>query len=139
MTPIQYWIYLALVTAVLAWIAAQGLRSSDPVHRRLATVAVILAGISLLWFGAPPLAMLTGWQVLVDIVSDFERLVGVAWWLVLAGLAIALLERIGWPYLVGRGFTIPRLLPQIMRAVIVSIAFLGIVSALFEQSLTGLL
>ena len=139
MTPIQYWFYLALVTAVLAWIAVQGLRSGDPVHRRLATVAVILFGISLVWFAAPPLAMLTGQQVLVDIVNDVERLVGVAWWLVLTILAIALLERIGWPYLAKRGFTVPRLLPQIMRAVIVAIAFLGVVSSLFEQSLTGLL
>src|SRR5258708_8096188 len=108
--------------------------SGVPSHRRLATMAVILFGISLLWFGAPPLAMLTGQQVLVDIVNDVGRLVGVAWWLVLTVLALALLERIGWPYLAQRRLAVPPLLPPIIRAVIVAVPLPRAASPPFEQA-----
>lgn len=136
---VQYWFYLAAVAALLGWAAVVGLRSQERVHRRLAGVAVLLFGITLVWFGAQPLAALSESPVLIGIAGDMIRLVGVAWWLVLALLVIVLLDRVVWPHFAARGMNVPRLLPQIIRAVVVATAFFGIVSSLFEQSLTGLL
>lgn len=139
MMSVQYWIYLAIAAGLLGWVASIGLRSGEHLHRRLAWVALLLFAITVVWFAAAPLAALTGSPIVTGIVGDLVRLVGVAWWLVLALLVMVLLDRIGWPHLAGRGINVPRLLPQIVHAVIVAIAFFGIVSSLFEQSLTGLL
>lgn len=139
MVPLQYWIYLALIGAVALWFAVRFLRSDDRLRQRIGFMTLALLAVTTVWVTTPRLAALTGSEVVIGIADDAVRLLRVAWWLVLAVLAVLVVERYVWSGLPKRGVPIPRLLPQIVRALILVIAFFGIISALTDQSVAGVL
>jgi small-conductance mechanosensitive channel/CRP-like cAMP-binding protein len=139
MVPLQYWIYLAVIAAGALWLAVRGLRSDDRLRQRVGFMTLVLLAVTAIWVATPRLAMLSGSQIIIGVADDIVRLLRVAWWLVLAVLGVLLVERYVWSTLPRRGVPIPRLLPQIVRALILVIAFFGIISALTDQSVAGVL
>lgn len=137
--PAQYWIYLAAVALAMVWLAASGLRSRDPVRRRLSVMGVVLLGTTALWLGGPRLAASFESAVLKGLIADFARFFGVLWWLILAFILLVVLERFVWRALDRRQIAVPKLLKDVVRALVLIVAMFGIVSAAFDQPFTGVL
>lgn len=67
--------------------------------------------------------------------------IGISLWLTLAWLVIRVLDDILWPLFLERrlGYTIPRLLKDLVRLMVVVVAVGVIISVVFEKSITGFL
>ncbi|MBL8654882.1 MAG: mechanosensitive ion channel, partial [Alphaproteobacteria bacterium] len=137
--PIHYWVYLALIAVAIAWIAAKGLRDTDPARRRLAGLAISLLAMTALWLGMPLIAQHIDHPFLQGIVQDLARVFGVAWWLNLSLLAWVGMERFVWRGLDRRGVQVPKLLKDVVRALVAVLSLFGVVSAASDQPLTGML
>jgi small-conductance mechanosensitive channel/CRP-like cAMP-binding protein len=137
--PGHYWIYLAAIGLGMAWLAASGLRSRDPVRRRLSVMGLVLLASTGLWLGGPRLAEHLESPTVKGLVADAARLFGVLWWLILAVIASVVLERFVWRALDRRHIAVPKLLKDVVRALVTIVALFGIVSAAFDQSFTGVL
>jgi len=137
--PAHYWVYAAALVALIAWFGLRGMRSNDTAARRLTWVGGGLIATTALWLGLPLLAALVGVPVVGGLLIDAARLFGVAWWLVLAFFAIVALERFVWRALDRRQIGVPKLLKDVVRALVLVVAMFGVVSAAFDQSFTGVL
>lgn len=139
MIPAQYWLYLAAVGAAILWIVAAGLRSSDRARRRLSALGLVLIATAVVWIGGPYAAKRTGSPLLQGIAEDVSRVFGVLWWLILGFIALVTLERFVWRGLEGRGIAVPKLLKDVIRALVAILSLFGVISAAFDQPLTGVL
>ncbi len=109
-----------------------------PVANILALLPVLLV-IALLdmalpgWAGVADLTKLTGgW-------AQAHRLLSALWWLVLGLFLFLALEGVIWRALQARSIAPPKLLVDLVRALVFVVAVFGALSALFDQTLTGLL
>ncbi len=68
-------------------------------------------------------------------------IIGICLWLSFAWLVIRLIDDFAWPLILERrlGYTIPRLLKDLVRFIVVIVAVGVIVSVVFEKSITGFL
>jgi small-conductance mechanosensitive channel/CRP-like cAMP-binding protein len=139
MIPAQYWLYLAAVGAAILWIVAAGLRSSDRARRRLSALGLVLIATAAVWIGGPYAARQTGSPLIRGIAEDVSRVFGVLWWLILGFIALVTLERFVWRGLEGRGIAVPKLLKDVIRALVAILSLFGVISAAFDQPLTGVL
>ena len=137
--PAHYWIYLAAVALVMLWVAAAGMRSRDPVRRRLSVLGIVLLIATALWVGGPKLAGQLQSPTLKGLIADAARVFGVLWWVLLAFMSLVGLERFVWRALDKREIAVPKLLKDVVRALVLIVALFGIVSAAFDQSFTGVL
>jgi len=137
--PLHYWVYLGVIAVAMAWIAIKGLRAADQSRRRLSGLAILLLAATALWLGAPLAAQHIASPFLQGIVQDLGRVFGVTWWLVLGLLIWVGLERFVWRGLDKRGVLVPKLLKDVVRALVAILSLFGIVSAAFDQPLTGML
>ena len=137
--PAHYWIYLAAVALAMLWVAASGMRSHDPVRRRLSVLGIVLLVATALWVGGPKLAGQFASPTLKGLIADAARVFGVLWWVLLAFMLLVGLERFVWRALDRRSIAVPKLLKDVVRALVLIVALFGIVSAAFDQSFTGVL
>jgi small-conductance mechanosensitive channel/CRP-like cAMP-binding protein len=137
--PTHYWIYLAAIALAMVWIAAAGMRSADAVRRRLSVMGLVLLGATALWLGGPKLAEQFASPMVKGLIADAARVFGVLWWVILAFMALVVLERFVWRALDSRRIAVPKLLKDVVRALVMIVALFGIVSAAFDQSFTGVL
>jgi small-conductance mechanosensitive channel/CRP-like cAMP-binding protein len=114
-------------------------RLSDPGQRRIALVGLILAAVSFLWVVLPQAASFSGMPAVIMVAKPAVRLVGAVWWILFATLVIVILERFVWDALIKRGVVVPKLMIDLARALVIVFTGLGIVSAIFEESIAGLL
>lgn len=114
-------------------------RLTDPGLRRTALTAQALAIVSILWLAVPPFAMMGGIEWLDSPTRPLIRLLAALWWILLAVLLIVNIERFVWASLARRGVIVPRLMIDLARALVIVFTGLGIVSAIFEQTIAGLL
>lgn len=109
-----------------------------PVAHILALLPVLLL-IALIDMGLP------GWLGVADSTAlaggwaQAHRLLSAVWWLVLGLFLFLALEVIIWRALQARSMTPPKLLVDLVRALVFVVAVFGALSALFDQTLTGLL
>jgi small-conductance mechanosensitive channel/CRP-like cAMP-binding protein len=109
-----------------------------PVARILALLPVLLViwlTDSMLprWAGVADAAALTGgW-------AQAHRLMSAMWWLVLGLFLFLALEGIIWRALQNRRIAVPKLMVDLVRALVFVVGVFGAISALFDQTLTGLL
>jgi len=137
--PAHYWIYIAAVALAMVWVAAAGMRSHDPVRRRLSVLGLVLLVATALWVGGPKLAAQFQSPTVKGLIADAARLFGVLWWVLLAFMSLVGLERFVWRALDKRKIAVPKLLKDVVRALVMIVALFGIVSAAFDQSFTGVL
>jgi small-conductance mechanosensitive channel/CRP-like cAMP-binding protein len=137
--PVHYWLYAAALVALVVWFGLRGMRSTDTAARRLTWVGGVLIASTALWLGLPAIAAWVGLPVVSGLLSDAARLFGVVWWLVFAFFAIVVLERFVWRALDRREIGVPKLLKDVVRALVLVVAMFGVVSAAFDQSFTGVL
>ncbi len=137
--PAHYWIYLAAVALAMLWLAVAGMRSRDPVRRRLSALGIVLLVATALWVGGPKLAGQFASPTLKGLIADAARVFGVLWWVLLAFILLVGLERFVWRTLDKRKIAVPKLLKDVVRALVMIVALFGIVSAAFDQSFTGVL
>ena len=138
-TPAHYWIYAAIIAFATIWFAFAGLRSPEPSHRRLSLIGVCLLAATGAWLGLPLLAARLGSPIVQGLLGDAGRLFGVVWWIIFALFALVLLERFVWRILESREVGAPKLLKDVVRALVLIVAMFGIVSAAFDESFTGVL
>jgi small-conductance mechanosensitive channel/CRP-like cAMP-binding protein len=138
-TPAHYWLYAAIVAIATVWFAVAGLRSPDPAHRRLSLIGVALLAATGAWLGLPLLAARLQSPIAQGLLGDAARLFGIAWWIVFALFALVVLERFVWRILESREVGAPKLLKDVVRALVLIVAMFGVVSAAFDQSFTGVL
>jgi small-conductance mechanosensitive channel/CRP-like cAMP-binding protein len=139
MIPVQYWFYLAAAAAAILWIAVTGLRAADRTRRRLSALTLVLIATTAVWIGGPYLAKQTGSQLIQGLAEDVARVFGVLWWLILGFIALVTLERFVWRGLDAREVAVPKLLKDVIRALVAILSLFGVISAAFDQPLTGLL
>ncbi|MCZ8124405.1 MAG: mechanosensitive ion channel family protein [Magnetospirillum sp.] len=137
--PLQYWIYLGAIVLAILWVVAAGLRSDDRTRRRLSALGLVLIGTTIVWVGGPYAAKATGSPLLQGIVEDVARVFGVLWWLILGFIVLVTLERFVWRGLEARGIATPKLLKDVIRALVAVLSAFGVISAAFDQPLTGVL
>jgi small-conductance mechanosensitive channel/CRP-like cAMP-binding protein len=129
---------LALGALATAWLMRRRARTSDKALRRLLAIAVALLGLSASWVLAPRLPGAASPE-LAPYVGAFGRAIGTLWWLTLAFFAFTVLERFVWTSFAQRGVQVPKLLIDVVRAVVFVFTALGLVSALFEETIAGML
>ena len=129
---------LALGALATAWLMRRRARTSDKALRRLLAIAVALLGLSASWVLAPRLPGAASPE-LAPYVGAFGRAIGTLWWLTLAFFAFTVLERFVWTSYAQRGVQVPKLLIDVVRAVVFVFTALGLVSALFEETIAGML
>jgi small-conductance mechanosensitive channel/CRP-like cAMP-binding protein len=127
---------LVAVAIALLWLRR---RLHDAGLRRTALVGLILAVTTLVWLLLPALGRLTESAALQMVVNSLVRLFGALWWVLCATLVIVMLERYVWAALNRRGVAVPKLMIDLARALVIVFTGLGIVSAIFEESIAGLL
>ncbi|HEX2116648.1 MAG TPA: mechanosensitive ion channel family protein [Alphaproteobacteria bacterium] len=98
----------------------------------LAVIALIDMGLPG-WSGVPDTTKLVGgW-------AQLHRLLSAAWWLVLGLFLFLSLEVVIWRALQAHKMAPPKLLVDLVRALVFVVAIFGALSAFFDQTLTGLL
>ncbi len=138
-TPIHHWVYLAAIVLAMGWLAINGLKSRDPVRRRLSVMGIVLFAATGIWLGGPKIAEQLESPLLKGLIADAARVFGVLWWVILAFILLVVLERFVWRALDRREIAVPTLLKDVVRALVMIVALFGIVSAAFDQSFTGVL
>ncbi len=140
MTSFTIPVILALIAlaALMGWLAYQRHIAQDAAQRRLFAMALGLAAASAIWIAMPRLPSIMGFEALKPFVGAIGRFIGTLWWLLLALLAFTVLDRFVWTSLTRRGFQVPKLLIDVVRAIVFVFMILGIISALFEETITGL-
>jgi small-conductance mechanosensitive channel/CRP-like cAMP-binding protein len=109
-----------------------------PVANILALLPVLLA-IALLDMALPGWAGVADLTKLTDGWAQAHRLLSALWWLVLGLFLFLALEVVIWRALQARSIAPPKLLVDLVRALVFVVAVFGALSALFDQTLTGLL
>lgn len=137
--PVQYLIYSVMTATAAAWLGFVAARARSAQRRRLAIILLALLVVTIIWIGLPPLARRYGTAFVVEIADGVSRLFGVLWWLIFCLLLIVVLERVVWPRLPRYGMQVPKLLPEIVRGLVIALAGLGIIGALSDQPVTGVL
>jgi small-conductance mechanosensitive channel/CRP-like cAMP-binding protein len=100
-----------------------------PVLAVIALIDMALPG----WSGAADITKLPeGW-------AQLHRLLSAAWWLILGLFLFLALEVVIWRALQARRMAPPKLLVDLVRALVFVVAVFGALSAFFDQTLTGLL
>jgi small-conductance mechanosensitive channel/CRP-like cAMP-binding protein len=135
---IPFLMLLAMIVIAIAWLAHRRARTGDGALRRLLAAMIALLALTACWMTAPRLSSTVG-PAIAPYVGAISRAVATLWWLTLAFFAFTLLERFVWTSFARRGMQVPKLLIDIVRAVVFVFMALGLVSALFEQTITGLL
>lgn len=129
---------LALLVAAAVWLASRLRAVDNASQRRLMAVALALVATSAAWILVPRLGMLAGFETLKPFAGPLARFIGSLWWIVLAVLAFMVLERFVWTSFASRGVQVPKLLIDVVRAIVFVFMLLGVISALFEETITGL-
>lgn len=129
---------LVVLAAIMVWLAYQRQATQDAAQRRLIAMTLGLTAASVAWLAMPRLPSIMGFEALKPFVGAIGRFIGTLWWLLLALLAFTVLERFVWTSLTRRGFQVPKLLIDVVRAIVFVFMILGIISALFEETITGL-
>jgi potassium efflux system protein len=109
-----------------------------PVAHILALLPV-LAVIALLDMALPGWAGVDDFMKLTGGWAQAHRLLSALWWLILGLFLFLALEGVIWRALQARSIAPPKLLVDLVRALVFVIAVFGALSALFDQTLTGLL
>ena len=99
----------------------------------------ILAVIALIDMGLPSWAGVADTTKLVGGWAQLHRLLSAVWWLVLGLFLFLTLEVVIWRALQAHKMAPPKLLVDLVRALVFVIAIFGALSAFFDQTLTGLL
>jgi small-conductance mechanosensitive channel/CRP-like cAMP-binding protein len=100
-----------------------------PVLLVIALIDMALPG----WSGVDdPMKLVGGW-------AQAHRLLSALWWLILGLFLFLALEVVIWRALQARDIAPPKLLVDLLRALVFVVAVFGALSALFDQTLTGLL
>ncbi|MBL8696959.1 MAG: mechanosensitive ion channel [Alphaproteobacteria bacterium] len=136
-TPIL--IALAVLVAATAWFASRLRGDVHPTQRRLLKLALALAATTIAWIVLPRLAGMADFEVLKSSAGALSRFIGSLWWIVFAVFAFIVLERFVWTSFANRGVQVPKLLIDVVRAIVFVFMLLGVISALFEETITGLL
>ena len=98
----------------------------------LAVIALVDMGLPM-WAGvADTTKLMGGW-------AQLHRLLSAAWWLILGLFLFLALEVVIWRALQARKMAPPKLLVDLVRALVFVVAIFGALSAFFDQTLTGLL
>jgi small-conductance mechanosensitive channel/CRP-like cAMP-binding protein len=135
---IPFLMLLAMIVIAIAWLAHRRARTGDGALRRLLAAGIALLALTACWMTAPRLSGSVG-PAIAPYVGAIGRAVATLWWLTLAFFAFTLLERFVWTSFARRGMQVPKLLIDIVRAIVFVFMALGLVSALFEETITGLL
>lgn len=130
---------MGLIAIATVWLAHRRGRTTDRALRRLLTAGISLLVLSAGWMFASRVPDAFGAPALAPYAGAFGRAVGTLWWLTLAFFAFTLLERFVWTSFAQRGVQVPKLLIDVVRAVVFVFMTLGLISALFEETITGLL
>lgn len=129
---------LAMIAIAILWLAHRRSRTGDRALRRLLATGMTLLALSALWMVAQRLLVAIA-PAIAPYAGVVGRAVGTLWWLTLAFFAFILLERFVWTTFARRGVQVPKLLIDVVRAVVFVFMLLGLISALFEETITGLL
>lgn len=126
---------------ILLWIGLALLRQrmTDTGIRRMLLVGLILVAVSLVWLLLPYTAAISGMPAFALVAKQLVRVFGALWWVLFATLVIVILERFVWAALYRKGVVVPKLMIDLARALVIVFTGLGIVSAIFEESIAGLL
>lgn len=132
-------VLLAMVAIAIVWLIDRRRRTVDRALRRLLAIAIALLALSAGWAFTPYLPAAIGVPTLAPYAGALGRAFGTLWWIALALFAFTLLERFVWTSFAQRGVQVPKLLIDVVRAVVFVFMALGLISALFEETITGLL
>lgn len=133
----------ALLTFVIGTLAIVGLGVA--VHRqswrKLLLALEVLVLCSVLWAAKVPLAVTLGLDSQTHAFVVATRILGIIWWLALAQTFVEAIDIFVWRGFLARngGRRVPKLLTQLVAALIYLAAGFFILSFIFEHSLTGLL
>lgn len=130
---------LAVVALAIIWLIDRSRRTTDRALRRLLAILIALLLLSAGWAVASQLPAVFGLPKLAPYAGALSRALGTLWWISLALFAFTVLERFVWTSFAQRGVQVPKLLIDVVRAVVFLFMALGLISALFEQTITGLL
>jgi small-conductance mechanosensitive channel len=130
---------MAGLAIALIWLGRLRRSITNDNLRRLTLIGVEFLSVSIALIAIPGLIQLTGIAGAPAVATGTARVIGAVWWLLLAALVFVVLERFVWAAFANRGVTVPKLLIDIVRAVVFVFMLLGIISAAFEESITGLL
>lgn len=135
---------LALFGVPAAAIAASALLArrragAEPQVRRLLAVLVLVILLSALWFVLARLPILKPPATLLPYGSIAARATSFVWWIATGLLAFMVVERFVWAVFARHGIQVPKLLVDVVRAVVAAFAIFGMVSAMFEETITGLI
>jgi small-conductance mechanosensitive channel/CRP-like cAMP-binding protein len=133
------WLLLAGMTVAIAWLVAVRRRIGEAARRRIVTIAIVLLAVTMLWIALPRIASLQSFAGIKPVTGPATRFIGSIWWLIFAVFAFMVIERYVWTSLTRRGVAVPKLLIDIVRAVVFILMVLGMISAAFEETITGLL
>lgn len=114
----------------------------DPKTRPIARILAllpILALVALVDMGLPGWAEVEDFAKLTGGWAQLHRLLSAAWWLILGLFLFLALEVVIWRALHARKLAPPKLLVDLVRALVFVVAVFGALSAFFDQTLTGLL
>lgn len=118
----------------------QGEPNPDVRYRtRFLTLVFLLVALTVLDTAWPRLAGVAEPSALAGVWQQVYRIISVAWWLVLATCLILAVEVFVWRGLEQRKVAVPKLLVDVARALVFVIAIFGVISAIFDQTVTGLL
>lgn len=135
---IPFLMLFAMIVIAILWLGHRRSRTSDGALRRLLAAGMALLALSACWMLASRLTGAAG-PAAIPFAGAIGRAVATLWWLTLAFFAFNLLERFVWTSFARRGMQVPKLLIDVVRAVVFVFVALGLLSALFEQTITGLL
>lgn len=128
-----------VVAIAAAALLARRRAGAEPQMRRLLAVLVVVILLTTLWFVLARLPVLKLPATLLSYAALAARATSFVWWIAAGLLAFMLVERFVWAVFARHGMQVPKLLVDVVRAVVAAFAILGMVSAMFEETITGLL
>ena len=124
---------------VAAAILARRRAGTDPRTRRLLAVLALVILLTALWFVLARLPALKLPPTFLSYAALAARATSFVWWIASGLLAFMVVERFVWAVFARHGMQVPKLLVDVVRAVVTAFAILGMVSAMFEETIAGLL
>jgi small-conductance mechanosensitive channel/CRP-like cAMP-binding protein len=128
----------ALAIAVSTLLARRR-AGAEPQVRRLLAVLVLVILLSAAWFVLARLPALKLPATILSYAAIAARATRFLWWIAAGLLAFMVVERFVWAVFARHGMQVPKLLVDVVRAVVAAFVTLGMVSAMFEETITGLI
>ncbi|MBI3709960.1 MAG: mechanosensitive ion channel family protein [Proteobacteria bacterium] len=132
-------VYLIVLGAAFLATLIVAMRPVEAQTRRLARAAAVFLALSWLLVARTEAARLLTSSALVTIVNDQQPVLATLWWLAFAWTVKLGLDRFVWRNLQARGMPVPKLLTDVVHAIVFTVAIFGILSFVFDQPVAGLL